>query len=133
MNYLQKSHISSTDDKPFYIGSSRPEGEVPDSNFKTTIGEFKASLFKNKKILVKNCIILLVSFWEVYCKDKGIPRYKSDEIREVILYRNCILHDKDKINERYVKDSKLKLYSKGDILNLDVEDFERFLSYFEKE
>lgn len=129
MEMLQKKYPISSDEKPFLIGDKPPEENIPD--FETSIGEFKSLIKKHERILVKNCIILLVILWEEYCSKYRIEKYYDENISEIILYRNCIVHNKGIIDSNYLKNSKLKKYQIGNILNFSNRDFKKFLSYFE--
>lgn len=95
---------------------------------KIKISEFKSTIGPHELILVNNCIILLISYWESYCKLNNIKKFLSPEILEVILYRNCIVHNEGKIDNFYYKRSKLKKYRVGDRLNFSKSDFEKFLT-----
>ena len=82
-------------------------------------------------MLVNNCIILLVSLWLLYCEKQNIDKYLNPEIVEVILYRNCLVHNKGIIDKKYIAKSKLQKYKLGEKLNFSEYDFDNFLSYFE--
>lgn len=131
MEFVQEKHPESSDEKAFYFGEKPPTENPINYDFKTNIGSFKSLLKKHEKILIENCIILLVSLWEIYCSKNGIDKYNDANISEVVLYRNCIIHNKGTIDSEYIKNSKLKKYQIGDVLDFSKDDFKIFLGYFD--
>ena len=128
---VQKKYPESTDDKQFYFGNPPPQENPRKYDFKTTISGFKESLNEHKKILINNCIILLVSSWYLYCDENNIRKYYDDRIIEVILYRNCIVHNDGIIDNKYIRTSRLQKYQIGEKLDFSEEDFKEFLICFE--
>ncbi|HUU88977.1 MAG TPA: hypothetical protein VMX17_14675 [Candidatus Glassbacteria bacterium] len=132
LDAIQKKYPQSNDGKAFFIGEEEPKvGSLDYGGFKTTVGEFRTSIDKHITILINNCIILLVSLWENYSRQHSLKQYYDDYITEVILYRNCIVHNNGIIDQKYVNKSKLKRYGVGDKLDFSETDFRTFLKYFE--
>src|SRR3989344_9348221 len=126
---LQKKNPPLSEKTRIYF--DKPALKYPiDYGYTIEVESYKSSLDKHMKILINNCIILLVSAWEVYCRDNKIRKYHNDEIREIILYRNCIVHNKGVVDKEYIKKSKLKKYNLRDSLNFKRDDFKQFLEYF---
>lgn len=133
LEHLQKVNKNPTISEKtiIYFGKEPPIPPLKNYEYTINVEDYKSSLDKHIKLLINNCIILLVSFWELYCTKNKINKYYNGEITEVILYRNCIIHNKGKVDKAYVKNSKLKIFKLGELLNFNKEDFERFLAYFE--
>ena len=133
LEHLQKinKYPQISEETRLYIGKEPPIPQLKNNVYSIKVGDYKTSLKKHIRLLVNNCIVLLVSLWEIYCKEKKIKKYNDDNIVEIILYRNCIVHNKSKINENYLTNSKLMIYKLGDELNFNENDFEKFLKYFE--
>jgi hypothetical protein len=129
---VQKRYPTSTDDKDFYIGSEVPTEDPPNYDLKIKVGDFKLKLEAQTNTLINNCVILLISAWEEYCKSNKLKKYYDKDITEVILYRNCLVHNKGIIDKEYINKSKLHKYELGDKLNFLKKDFDLFLTYFEK-
>ncbi|OGN27532.1 MAG: hypothetical protein A3A33_04910 [Candidatus Yanofskybacteria bacterium RIFCSPLOWO2_01_FULL_49_25] len=80
---------------------------------------------------------VLCSFWEFFIKDCyahfniKIEEYHSDQIKEVFLIRNCILHNGGIADDSYCSQSVLKKFGKDEGMNLRANDINEFLGYIE--
>jgi|SRR3989338_7470111 len=92
------------------------------SGFAASLSQMTPS---SQLLLRKSIPVMLCIAWETFVDEleatdgirhaahfpKGFERYHNEEIKEVFLIRNCIVHCGGKIDAGYVKDSRLKTFA----------------------
>lgn len=79
----------------------------------------------------------MCSFWEFFgkeCKahfEFEVEDFYDDEVMEIFLIRNCILHNRGIVDDSYVSQTKLKKFEKDEPISLRATDVDEFFGYLE--
>lgn len=79
----------------------------------------------------------ICSFWEVFIKDchtsfgLEVNEFYNNQMKEIILIRNCILHNDGVVDDPYVTQTSLNKFEKDEKINLRASDVNEFLEHLE--